>query len=284
MLLVALLLLIALPAFAQPQAGQDRLRQRLHLSSHEESVRFPREHATTFAIGRVNHYDSYLSPLEYRGPKLTVLYETAHFLRSRSKAATDGAHPRLSFHSLLSLDASFASSPANGTDNVGGGVAYEAGWRYNWHDVILPRLRLQAGGTLGTTAGFLYTTRSGNNPANARLQLRLSGVVAAHYDTRLARLPIHIRYQAELPLVGMAFAPRYGQSYYELSEYGTDRNLGFISPHNALTLRQYLTLDLSFRLFYLRLGYLSDLSQLRLNGLEQHQFARSFVLGWARTL
>lgn len=286
MLLIALLLLVALPVLSQPLVGDPRPQPSLPQPS-AAMVRHPREHATAFAIGGVNHYDSYLSPLEYRGPKLTVLYETAHFLRPKQRLAPMSSSwepkPCLSFHSLLSLDASLASSSASGAHNIGGGVSYEAGWRYNWHDVLLPRLRLQAGGTLAAAAGFLYTTRAGNNPANARLQLRLAASVAAHYDIHLPRLPLHLRYQADLPLAGVAFAPRYGQSYYELSTFGLDRNVGFISPHNALSLRQYLTVDLRFRRFSLRLGYLSDLSQLRLNALEQHRFARSFVVGWTRT-
>jgi len=38
-------------------------------------------HTTLFGIGRVNHLDTYLSPVEYKGPQLTFLNETHRTLQ-----------------------------------------------------------------------------------------------------------------------------------------------------------------------------------------------------------
>jgi len=44
------------------------------------------------------------------------------------------------------------------------------------------------------------------------------------------------------------------------------------------------TLDIPIRHATLSLGYLSDLRQLHTNGIRQHQYGRSFVIGYTRQL
>ncbi|MBR4758471.1 MAG: DUF3316 domain-containing protein, partial [Bacteroidaceae bacterium] len=50
----------------------------LSIASGQLPVERSTTHATLFGIGRVNHLDTYLSPMEYRGPQLSYLHETAH--------------------------------------------------------------------------------------------------------------------------------------------------------------------------------------------------------------
>lgn len=232
------------------------------------------EHAVTFGVGRTNQYDTYLSPMEYRGPVITALRETS---RRLVKAP-------LSFQSLFEVHASRALNGAENADFLGGDVGYDAGWYYNWDDTLLPGLTLRAGGQLGGTLGFVYSTKNGNNPAQAHLGIRLAASVAADYSTRIRRLPIRLRYQADLPVLGGSFLPNYGQAYYEISQNGFDHNVVCTYPGNALSLRQMLTADVTIaQRVTLRLGYLSDLRQLKANNLRQHQYNRSFLIGWVKT-
>lgn len=232
------------------------------------------EHAVVFGIGRTNQYDTYLSPMEYRGPVLTALRETSHRL---SKAP-------LSFQSLFEVHASKAQNGAENADFLGGDVSYDAGWYYNWDDIITPGLTLRAGGQLGGSLGFLYSTKNGNNPAQAHLGIHLAASVAAAYKFSIRHTPLTLRYQADLPVLGGAFLPNYGQAYYEISQNGFDHNVVCTYPGNALSLRQLLTADITIaHRVTLRLGYLSDLRQLKGNNLRQHQYNRSFMIGWVKT-
>ena len=65
---------------------------------------------------------------------------------------------------------------------------------------------------------------------------------------------------------------------------GYDHNIVFTHPANAPTIRQLTTLDLTLRHSTLRLGYLCTIRQGKLNHLRQHQWARSFMIGWCKTL
>ena len=50
------------------------------------------------------------------------------------------------------------------------------------------------------------------SPRSIRAYLLYATAMAA-YNTRLSRLPITLRYQATMPLVGAFFAPDYGELY-----------------------------------------------------------------------
>lgn len=232
--------------------------------------------ATLFGIGRVNHLDTYLSPLEYKGPQATYLHETYRSLQR---------NPNILFSTLTQGDFSYAHNPAKNAHDIGGNIRYDMGWGRQWKDVLWKGLDLTAGGLAGGNIGFLYNNRNGNNPAQARVVLQLSASARADYHFHIKKQTLSLHYQAHLPLLGMGFMPQYGQSYYTLFEQGNrDHNIICTYLGNALSLRQLLTLDIPIRRSMLRLGYLSDLRQLHANGLKQHQYNRSFMIGYVRQI
>ncbi len=233
-------------------------------------------HSTLFGIGRVNHLDTYLSPLEYTGPQATYLHETRRNLQR---------NPHILFSTLTQGDFSYAHNPAKNAHDFGGNIRYDMGWGRQWEDALWHGLDLTAGGMTGGNVGFLYNNRNGNNPAQARLALQLSALVRADYHFCVRKQALALHYQAQLPLLGVGFMPQYGQSYYTLFEQGNrDHNTICTHPANALSLRQLLTFDIPIRRATLSVGYLSDLRQLRANGIKQHQYSRSFVIGYVRNL
>ena len=233
-------------------------------------------HTALFGIGRVNHLDTYLSPLEYKGPELTFLNETHRAL---------GRNPHILFTTLLQGEFSYTDNPTANAHDMGGSIRYDAGWGRQWKNVLWKNLDLTAGGMAGGTLGFLYSNRNGNNPAQARANIAASAFVRADYRFKIKKQTLALRYQAHLPLVGMAFMPQYGQSYYDIFDRGNyDHNVRCTYPGNSLSLRQLLTIDIPIRHARLSLGYLSDLRQLHVNGIKQHQYDRSFVIGYVREL
>ena len=229
-------------------------------------------HALMFGVGGSNQFDTYLSPMEYKGSQFTFLRETLRM--------THRAKERLSFQSLTQGTFSMTENPAQNANEYGGHIGYNAGWHYNW--MLRERLRLMAGGLLGADAGFLYNERNGNNPAQARLKADMALSLAGIYKFRLWRQMLALRYQADLPLLGCMFSPQYGQSYWEISQGNRDHNVCFTSPGNALSLRQLFTLDFPVRRFTIRTGYFSDIRQSHVNGIKMHDISRSFLIGFVR--
>ena len=258
---------------ALSQTGQDSLAAKA--DSPVPIVRSS-SHATLFGVGRVNHLDTYLSPSEYKGPQLTFLHETFRTLRRNENVL---------FQTLTQGEFSYTHNPAETAHEMGGAVRYDFGWGRQWKDVLWKGLNLSAIGLAGGDLGFLYNNRNGNNPAQAHVGLRLTAALRADYHFRIRRQRLALHYQAHLPLLGMAFMPQYGQSYYDIFDRGNfDRNIRCTHPGNALSMRQLFTVDIPIRHARLRLGYLSDLRQLNLNGVKQHQYSRSVVIGYVREL
>ena len=233
-------------------------------------------HTTLFGIGKVNHLDTYLSPLEYKGPQLTILSETHRTLQR---------NPHILFTTLLQGEFSYTDSPAQNAHDIGGSVRYDAGWGRKWKDILWKNLNLTAGGMAGGTLGILYNNRNGNNPAQAHASIATSAFVRADYCFKIKKHTIALHYQAHLPLLGAAFMPQYGQSYYDLFDRGNyDHNIRCTHLGNALSLRQLFTVDIPVRHARVSLGYLSDLRQLHTNGIKQHEYGRSFVIGYTREI
>jgi len=230
---------------------------------------------TLFSIGKVNHYDTYLSPMEYTGPQLTFLHETHRNLKRNY---------HILFQTWTQGEFSYAQNRAETAHELGGSFRYDAGWHREWL-CIVKGLDVAVGGLVGGDLGMLYNARNGNNPAQARANLRMSASFRAFYHFRVKRSNLSLCYQACLPVLGMAFSPQYGQSYYNIFDQGNyDHNIRCTHFGNALSLRQTLIFNFPVRHATLSVGYLSDLRQAHLNGLKQHQYTRGFVIGYSRKL
>ena len=102
---------------------------------------------------------------------------------------------------------------------------------------------------------------------------------------RLKNYPMTLRYQANLPLLGAMFSPEFSESYYEIFSLGNGgRNVAFTSLHNNPSLRQLLTLDFPIRNTVMRVGYICDLQQAKVNHLKSHTYSHDFMIGIVRHL
>lgn len=253
-LISLILLLTAMPAMCQ------------------ETVDHTREATWQVGAGGLRQQDTYLSPLQYSGWQVSFLRESLHM--------THYAGERLSFHTLLQGAFSQTTPQVAAGRYWGGRIGFDCGWHYNWYPV--KGLRLLAGGLVGTDVGFLYNTRNGNNPAQARFNLDLSASVMGIYDFRIRRQTLSLRYEADMPFIGMMFSPQYGQSYYEIGEGRTDHNICLAHPANAFSLWQKLSVDIPVGKVKLRFSYLCDIRQSQVNGIKVHDWGHSFMIGFVR--
>jgi len=234
--------------------------------------RSPSANALLLGIGRTNQLDTYLSPMEYTGLQFSFLIQSERMTRLAKR--------HISFQSTLHGAFTTTDNPAGTADYLGGRLAYDAGWHYHYSP--LQNLDLKGGALIGADLGFLYNNRNGNNPAQGRFSIDLSLSAGAAYSFKLRRLPVRASYQADLPMLGMMFSPEFGESYYEISQRGVGHDLICAHPGNALSLRQFLTLDFCFRRITLRTGYLCDIRQSNARSLKYHDVSHSFMLGIVR--
>lgn len=229
--------------------------------------------AQMLGVGGVNILDTYLSPEKYTGMEVRYI---SHTIRRR-----EGAR----WSRMLVHQGSFAyadNRSGNGNE-ISGMYTFTYGVHYNW-DLLDGRLNLMAGGQADIGVGFIYNTRNGNNPAQARLAVNIAPSAAATYRFRLGNVPLRARYEASVPLLGVMFSPNYGQSYYEIFSRGDyDHNVVPTTVASAPSFRQMLTVDFTFGKTTLRLGYLGDFRQAKVNNLKYHDYSNMLLIGFVRT-
>ena len=218
------------------------------------------------AIGSANMYDTYLSPLEYKGFSVRLNYEQMR--------RTTWFNYRFYKQQVFDIEFAKGDNPAKNASEYW----FIANYRLGGHYRLLQKdgFRLGVGGLWDINGGVLYNDRNGNNPATARGYTNLNLSAIASYKIK----DIALRWQLDTPVVGMLFSPRYGQSYYEISLGNTVDVVNFSSLHNQRALRSYLTVDVPINKYIIRVGYLGSFYQTKVHNIQTHHYTNSFVLGF----
>lgn len=245
-----------------------------HLSAlaQEDSLKANRYvmRSTLYGVGHTNILDTYLSPMEYSGMELRLLRESM-----RMTTLMEG---NVSYQSMFQANLSLTENKAA----TGSEVAFLANWNQAWHYQFRlgENLKLMAGPILDLNGGFIYNLRNSNNPVQAKAYINLGASGMAIYRFKIKEYPFILRYQLNIPLVGILFSPEYGQPYYEMSlSHDLGKNICFTSIHNQPSLRQFLTLDFPIRSTVVRVGYIADIQQAKVNQLKSHQWSHAFMVG-----
>lgn len=256
-----LIVLTCLPTRIQ---AQDSLQDTRHVMR-----------SVMIGAGHNNTFETYLSPLEYEGPEVRFAYETMRMTR-----LMDG---NVSAQNLFQLHASYTENISQTNHTYGGLV----NWSYALHYQFRPAkgLKILFGPMLDLNAGVVYNRRNSNNPAQAKAYGGLGASGMLIYRFRIKNYPLTVRWQANLPLLGVMFSPEFGESYYEIFSLGNGgRNVVFTSLHNNPSLRQLLTLDFPVGNTVMRVGYVCDLQQAKVNNLKSHTYSHDFMIGVVRNL
>ena len=241
-------------------------------------------------VGWSNILDTYLSPYNYKGTDIRIQRET-----QRMTTLWDG---RVSNQSLIDFNAAINENHVHNIDEYAAGIRYSQGWFYNFGNgnIVNPvehssnskthsRFSIAAGLAASGYVGVVYIDRSGNNPAQAKADLMIDASAMATYDMVIARHHYLWRYQVTAPLIGIAFSPAYGQSYYEAFELEQhDHNVLFAYPDNMPSMRHRLTLDIPIRRYTLRVGYVAQFNQSTFNHLKYHSWTHDLMVGFNKYL
>lgn len=232
--------------------------------------------SATLGSGKVR--DTYLTPLAYEGIAYGLQAERWRTMRT------------LQWTSQQRFDLSMNSGDiASGNSSMlSGRLRYRYALMYGWKLDAL-RSTLLVGPYAGIDLGFNYNLKmaSGNNPATARLchNLGLSAAGVTHYTLRGQDCAAML--QAQAPLMGVAFVPEYGASYYEtFMLQSTDDDEHFTSLHNQQDLDLRLTTDIPLAVVCkswkttVRLGVGYHIETMKINDITTRCSSFEFVMGW----
>lgn len=260
-----IMLLIALGTFLSVGAQEDSLRATRYVMR-----------STLFGVGHSNIFETYLSPLEYTGTEVRFLHESMRMTRLLGG--------KVSGQSLIQVNASYNKNISQTAEMYAGLVNWSYALHYQFR-MNNDKLKILVGPMLDLNGGVVYNRRNSNNPAQAKAYGGLGASGMLIYKFRIARYPLTVRYQANLPLLGVMFSPEYGESYYEIFSLGNGgRNVVFTSLHNNPSLRQMVTLDFPIRNVTMRVGYVCDIQQSKVNNLKSHAYSHDFMIGFVRNL
>ena len=273
-LAMALLLLSCLSLYGQGNNTQDNEDKKTPVN--KEVI-----HSSMIGIGSSNVLDTYLSPYSYTGIDIRIQRETMRM--------TTLWDERVSNQSFIDINGAINSNHAGNLDEYAGGIRYSQGWFYNLFNgnIVNPversssRWNFAVGAAASGYLGAIYIDRSGNNPAQAKADIMIDASAMATYDMRIAGHHFLWRYQMSVPLLGVAFSPNYGQSYYEAFSLGNyDHNVVFAYIGNMPSMRHRLTLDIPIKRYTLRVGYVAQLNQSTFNHLKHHSYSHNFMIGF----
>lgn len=219
-----------------------------------------------FGFGVANMYDTYLSPLKYKGYSIRIFNEKMR--------RTTWFNYRFDKQQIFGFEFSKGDNPAKNATDYWFLLDYRLGGHYRI--IQNNNFRLGIGGLWDIDLGVLYNDRNGNNPASARFYSNFNASIMASY--KLSRFAI--RWQLDSPLMGMLFSPKYGQSYYEISLGNSAKIVNFASLHNQRALRNYITVDVPVNKYIIRVGYLGSYYQTKVHNILTHHYTNSFVIGF----
>ena len=255
------------------QSVEDKALQELRADSSARTRFITR--ATMYGVGFTNVFDTYLSPQEYKGVDFRISRE--------SMRMTKWMNGNVSLQSFFQADLGYTHNRVDNNNMFSGLANWNYGLHYNFP--ITSNFKLLAGGLIDLNGGFVYNLRNGNNPAQARAYINLDASGMAIWDLRIKNYPISLRYQVNLPFAGIMFSPNYGQSYYEIFTLGNWNGvINFTSLHNQPSLRQMLTVDFPAGRAKMRLAYLWDAQQSKVNDIKTHTYSHVFMVGFVKEL
>ena len=261
--ITAALALLALPAMSRAQyVVTDTIRpERIVVSCSQ------------FGVTLLDNLDTYLSNYSHKGLGLNYAHEV--FRNART------GNYKWKYQRLFNATAGYAIQ--------GGNLQVTALASQSWSGFhafeVAKGLTLLAGAQIQLEGGALYSLSNGNNPVAAKLRTALAASGMAIYRFPVRRSEWTARYQLDIPLAGIMFAPEFGQSYYEIFGLGHAKGIiAFTHPGNNPSWRHTLSLDIPIKNTTLRIAYVADIYQSRINDINCHIYRNTFSFGFTRTI
>ena len=224
----------------------------------------------TAAVGHASLLDTYLTPIRYKGLNLELGFE--HLQNT-------GFNPQR-WARQLTLGVEYDNVDNRVGNNTMHTITADGQCplmhRWQWP---AQHIQLLTGPMTQLRAGIIYDAANSNNVVSVKARWSLGITAMACYDTRLARKPFTLRYQASLPVAGVFFSPDYDESYYEMY-LGNRKNLAHLGWWgNRFDLTHQLLADWHLGGTIVRLGYRGRFESSWVNNLSTKIYTHSLVVG-----
>lgn len=237
----------------------------------QESPEVIRPVSSAFMLdaGSAHLLDTYLSPLHYTGWHLGFTYERNQAMKFS---------PEL-WRQQLSIGVEFnnAENPARNARLLYGNIA--ASWAMSRVWQLPERLWVSVGGRGGADIGGMYNDRNSNNPGAVKADIYVGVTAAVGWSVNLWKLPVRLRWQTSMPLLGAFFSPEYDELYYEIYLGNRHGLAHFAYPGNLFRWDNLVTADMRLGNSSLRVGFRSQIFSSEVNHITTRNFSYSFVLG-----
>lgn len=242
-------------------------------SMSTDSMTVVRPVASFFTIeaGSSSMTDTYLSPLTFRGWDFAIAYQRMQAMRFSPQR----------WVSRFDVGLSMRRGTPPRIYRAMWGASLNIGWAmmHRWSTPV-DNLSVAFGGMVDGNFGVLYIDRGGNNPASAKGAVNIGITGAATYNFNLGRLPLTLRWQPSMPLIGAFFSPEYDELYYEIYLGNRSGLVKCANPVSRFALDNAVTLDLHVGAStVIRLGYHSSIMSSHANHLTTNIFTNTFVFG-----
>jgi hypothetical protein len=226
--------------------------------------------SSAVGLGTSVIYDSYLSPLKYKGLNLGLLDEDMKMLEWE-----DGNY---AFQQQYFIDLSQTQNQTKTAFDLT--IFMEGNYAVFYRFDLNEKFQAFAGPQAGIFLGGIYNSRNQNNPMSMKINLNLGFSGIAAYKLMIKSQPVRFRYQVNLPVGGTLFAPQFGQSYYF---FGDSENTFFTSSfHNHLSFKNIFSVELPLNWATFRVTYVNSFYQTKINNLLTQCYSNTFYIGLSK--
>ncbi|MCM1310810.1 MAG: DUF3316 domain-containing protein [Bacteroides sp.] len=211
-------------------------------------------------FGSAHLADTYLSPQRYSGLHYGLTYSRLQAMKRTQ--IVQGWDLGIAFDQTKML-----------------GLTLNGGWRMMRRWSLPEGFQLGIGGYAGLSAGVLYMSKNGNNPAQALGSVTIGPEGFAQWSGKIKKQPLAVRWQLSSPLIGAFFCPDYGELYYEIALGNRSDLIHVAWPGSYRRIKSLLSIDLNFGKHTLRLGYRFDATSSRANNIVSRQISHAAVIG-----
>ena len=242
-----------------------------HLAAETESPRYLLSNkAISIGVGSLKEYDSYLSPLLYKGTGFTLMNERLKYFSLRSD--------KFSWYGEGIFQVGFLENPAKSATMVPFLLRYF--WGSHYHIRPVRNMNILVGAMCNMDLGGRLLMRNQNNPYSLIWDANVWVSVMGYYHLHLRKMTLTFREHVSMPLGGVMFSPNYMQTYYEIFGLGyTDNIIKFTSFGERLAWRNKLSMDLPVSFCTFRFGFLAERTVTKVNYLETRSANLSFLAG-----
>ena len=241
----------------------------------------PVQNVLTAEWGHGAARNTYLAPMLYSGNQWGARYERWRTMRSKK------------WHNEQIIDADFLTGLAENGKNSemwSGRAMYRYAMHRGFNDLSISDLSIYVGPYAGAEIGFDYNLKIGaaNNPGAVRAVTNVGASAMAVYDYRIKGRPCSVQLQAQAPVLGVAFMPEFGASYYETFLIDSDNNAHFASLHNEQDLDVRLSTDIPLAVIpglrrlktVVRVGGYYHIETMKINKIVNRYSTVGICVGW----